>query len=467
MSAQIAFYEFCRNHRLGEEAVPLPIREAAERALALYKVTSFEPSEELREALWRLAVAHAHPDARHRICSSILRGMITLNQANVQFESVEGLPATLERVARLARQNHRAVSDSARQASYELFQRHRFLHRDQKLVTVVERLLSELKELDRSGEDAQERVMNLLNARQSLMKHLAAHTNPTSPLAPLAVEVLVKRFYQKIDAVPASQLSVNGVLVLEMDAGDVSQLDQVVCVSTDRDHLDAGLEQLANYLDGRSGTAAGEVILSESVDEEAFAQELQKAVAQSRLVSLPGLRVTFTWNNKEGNTCHLTYRQSGTGLDEMSLLRNIHPEAAQRIELWRLSEFEVERLASHEQVFVFRGRAKENPQDERLFVFAEVRDVPNLDGSTTLSSDEHLLEFEQAYFEGIRVIQEEQAKRDKRKRYHWNRMAFYLRPVFEGNESDMVRISRRLEAPTTWVGSPESGGARQSGCGGT
>lgn len=452
VSAQISFYEYCRNHRLGEEAAPAPILASLLEALALYKVTSLEPSDELREALWRLAVAHAHPDLRHRICSSILRGMIALNQVEVNFAGQKDLPLTLERVALLARQEHRAVSDSARQASYELFQRHQFVQRDQQVAALIRKRLEALGKSGRGSETSKTQVMELLSARQSLMKHLAEHGDPKRPQAALALEVLVKRFYQNLDATPATIASKNGVIVLKMEAGALAEVDEIVCVSTDLSHFSEALTQLANHLSGHGKQMAAEVVFHEEFNEDRFTAELTPAISKSALVSAPGLRLTVTWNDDSGNSRHRTFRQSGTGLDEMTLLRNIHPEAARRIELWRLSEFEVERLPSHEQLFIFRGQAKENPADERLFVFAEVRDIPKLAGKKRLGSDEHLLEFEQAYFEGIRVIQEEQAKRDKRKRYHWNRMAFYLRPTFDGNEADMVNIARRLEAPTRGLG---------------
>ena len=48
---------------------------------------------------------------------------------------------------------------------------------------------------------------------------------------------------------------------------------------------------------------------------------------------------------------------------------------AKRLELWQLSEFSLERLASVEDVYLFRGVANDNPDDERLFALAEVRDL--------------------------------------------------------------------------------------------
>ena len=46
-----------------------------------------------------------------------------------------------------------------------------------------------------------------------------------------------------------------------------------------------------------------------------------------------------------------------------------------RLDLWRLSNFELTRLPSPEDVYVFDGVAKDNPRDHRLFALAEVRDL--------------------------------------------------------------------------------------------
>ena len=75
-------------------------------------------------------------------------------------------------------------------------------------------------------------------------------------------------------------------------------------------------------------------------------------------------------------TLHLSYRpKAGGGLLEDPLYRNLHPMLAKRLDLWRLSNFRLERLASAEDVYLFHGVAHDNPKDHRLFALAEVRDL--------------------------------------------------------------------------------------------
>jgi hypothetical protein len=72
----------------------------------------------------------------------------------------------------------------------------------------------------------------------------------------------------------------------------------------------------------------------------------------------------------------MTFRQGADGaFTEDRLYRNLHPMLAKRLDLWRLSNFTLERLPSTEDVYLFFGVAHENPKDRRLFAVAEVRDL--------------------------------------------------------------------------------------------
>ena len=48
---------------------------------------------------------------------------------------------------------------------------------------------------------------------------------------------------------------------------------------------------------------------------------------------------------------------------------------AERLELWRLSNFTLQRMSSAEDIYLFHAVARENPKDERLIAIAEIRDL--------------------------------------------------------------------------------------------
>ena len=51
---------------------------------------------------------------------------------------------------------------------------------------------------------------------------------------------------------------------------------------------------------------------------------------------------------------------------------------AARLHLWRLANFEVERLVSADDVYLFHCVARDNPADVRMIAVAEVRDLTPL-----------------------------------------------------------------------------------------
>ena len=66
-------------------------------------------------------------------------------------------------------------------------------------------------------------------------------------------------------------------------------------------------------------------------------------------------------------------------MSEERLIRGLHPYIAQRMQLERLRKFDLTRLpSSDEEVYLFQAVARENPSDDRLVAFAQVRDLTEL-----------------------------------------------------------------------------------------
>ena len=72
-------------------------------------------------------------------------------------------------------------------------------------------------------------------------------------------------------------------------------------------------------------------------------------------------------------------RPDGAGFAEDRLIRGLHPQIAERLQLDRLREFDLTRLPSaDEEIYLFRAVAKSNPADERLIAMSQVRDLTPL-----------------------------------------------------------------------------------------
>lgn len=439
VSAELAFYEFCRRHPEGEAAVQEGFRPLLARALARYGVHGFEPGEALRGALWRMACAHAHGALRHRLCSSILRVVMALHAAGVHFERDLGLRDTLERVAAVARPAYRFLEDNARQAAYVLFEQPRFLQQRRLVSVMLDRLLREA----RPGDGAIEAIAR---SPHSVLSLLLAR-RPDEAVA----EASLRRLYAGRQTAGYEARRIDGGWLARFRVVDEAGLPVtgLVCEAAG---LAAGLEAAR-----AAGTRLEIVVCGEG-------DEAEGAVAAA-LPALRTERVTLTWRDRGGRVRHRTWsvdpatwtrrggeppRPAQGRLAPVPLLRDIHPEVARRIALWRLSEFDLERLDAPEQIHAFLGRARENPRDERVFVFAEVRDGPLR--RADVDRDEHLWELEHAFFEALRVIRDVQSRRAPGERLHGNRIVLHLRPVVRLTAADVVRIARRLEAPTRGLG---------------
>ena len=71
----------------------------------------------------------------------------------------------------------------------------------------------------------------------------------------------------------------------------------------------------------------------------------------------------------------LTFHRIGTRYPEQRVYRGLHPMITRRLHLWRLANFDLDRMPSARDVELFDCIARDNPADERLIAFAEVRDL--------------------------------------------------------------------------------------------
>jgi acetyl-CoA carboxylase carboxyltransferase component len=139
---------------------------------------------------------------------------------------------------------------------------------------------------------------------------------------------------------------------------------------------------------------------------------------------------------------HYTFRQQHGNFVEERVYRGLHPMMGKRLELWRLQNFDIERLPSAESVYLFHGIAKSNPRDERLFAFAEVRDLtPIYNDAGRMLRLPHL---EMMVLETLGSIRLFQSHRSARARLQWNRVFLYVWPSIEFGPEDMNAAGQLL-----------------------
>ncbi len=441
-SAEAAFYEFCRNHHGGEEEVSPELAPRLLDALRHYGVTRLEPSERMRAALWRLAVAHAHTAPRQRVTSALLRALIDLRAAGARFEAREALPARLEQIIKLADRRFPFVADNARQASYELFQRERFVRRQRQLEADLDDALVRLRDAQTDPDERVSLLRRVAAARHSMMPLLVPRCRSTQPGVELALSLFLRRVYERFEQDEVSTLATPTGAEARASLSERGDLSEVLALTCALPELHGALKGALERLPAHSRVALE--LLCDTEPQEADLSALSEALLAASMRSAL-TRVTLTWDHTDAyHAHHITWTRHGEQrlLTRTPLLRDIHPEAARRLELWRLAEFELTRLPSDERIFAFLGRARSNPADERVFVLAEVQSVPHQDASE--SSDGYLMEFEHAYFEALRVLRDEQARRPSRRRHEWNHLGFYLRQPVRLDRQQFLELAGPL-----------------------
>jgi acetyl-CoA carboxylase carboxyltransferase component/biotin carboxyl carrier protein len=174
-----------------------------------------------------------------------------------------------------------------------------------------------------------------------------------------------------------------------------------------------------------------------------------RAVIEGCDFGRPVRRVDVTLTHTDGGlaehlrTQHFTFRQQhdGTYVEDM-LYRNLHPMLGKRLDLWRLSNFELSRLASPEDVYLFRGVARENPKDVRLFALAEVRDLTpsQPDAAHTV----HYPGLERVGMSALAAMRSTLAGIPSRQRPTGNRMVLYVRPPFDVPRRAWPELARQF-----------------------
>jgi acetyl/propionyl-CoA carboxylase alpha subunit/acetyl-CoA carboxylase carboxyltransferase component len=141
-------------------------------------------------------------------------------------------------------------------------------------------------------------------------------------------------------------------------------------------------------------------------------------------------------------TQYFTYGQTAEGFAEDLLFRNMHPMIAERLELWRLSNFSLRRLPSAEDVYLFDAVAHHNPKDERLIAVAEVRDLTAArDSSGQVIGYPPLEGILAQAFADIRRALRGQPERQRPLR---NRLVLYVRPVWDIPTATWRSLAHRL-----------------------
>ncbi|MGB0106185.1 MAG: carboxyl transferase domain-containing protein [Candidatus Sulfotelmatobacter sp.] len=449
-SPEAYLFSYLRMLETGGEGLPPVFVGALRRALSHYGVQTLERSPALEESLLWIYKSHQRVEQQIAPVMAMLERRLRSLQ-RLALPAEESLRRLLGRMIAMSNGQFPAVSDLAREVRYRYFDQPLFKQaRKQVYAQVEEQLASMAAHPDAA--DRHERVRALVECPQPLVALLASRfAAADSAMRRLMLEAITWRYYRIRTLENFRSLTVNGHCFASAEYDHEGTRIHVFTTHAEYSRLSEALHTMFPLLE--KTPAGSDVVIDvyawhsgQLSDPEVTQQEIQSVLNKAHFPrSIRRIVVEVAGPSRAqgaGGMQHFTYRHGENTYREEKLYRGLHPMMAKRLHLWRLSNFNIERLPSAEDVYLLHAVARDNPKDERLIACAEVRDVtPVRDETGRIVKLPHLERMLTEAIAGMRLFQ---SRRPANKRLYWNRIFLYVWPPLNLQRDELHDIVRRL-----------------------
>jgi acetyl/propionyl-CoA carboxylase alpha subunit/acetyl-CoA carboxylase carboxyltransferase component len=458
LSAGQYFLTYLRTLEARGADLPAAFVAELQRALAHFGSGSLEVTPDLRTRLFRLWLAHQRVNQGAAAAAAILEHRAR-HAAELAPEAGERFLALLDRLVSAGEGQLPTLVDLARDVRYRFYEQPAFERDRRALIADMEAHLGHLMR-EPAAEDRARRIEALVECPVPLAGLMSGRFEPAAPvLREVMLEVLTRRAYRirALEDLRATEVEGHSVLSaryahegrhIRLWATHATWDDMAGALRRVRD-LQAGTDEaddrvvdlyVARAGDGDSADAMA-ATLGDLLNAAGFPHPVRRTV-----VAVSGPRAEWSTSS----TSFFAYRMRDGRFEEDRRSRGLHPMVAKRLQLWRLAQFDLERLPADDDVYVFHGVARQNAKDQRFFALAEVHDVSTVrGGSGTLLRVPHL---ERVVLECLAAIREAQLARPGDDRLYWNRVVVDVRPRLTLDRGDLVAVMRRLAAGCDGLG---------------
>jgi acetyl-CoA carboxylase carboxyltransferase component/biotin carboxyl carrier protein len=457
-SPQEYFHSFLRSLDPESEGLPERFRAVLGRALSHYGVEDMDRTPELEDACYRLFLSQQRLEPQHAAVLAILDRR--LEQADELAGTVaDDFSETLAQLGTATEGRAPAIADLVRQVRYRYYDEPVIAKARTAAYAEAEQHLDALAS-EPERPDREQRIAELVACPQPLASVISRRLRSAEPrLARALLEAMARRYYRMRELSPFTEARAADPPFICSTYSEEGTRKRLAAAFVALSELYAAVEGLASLA---RGVPDGERLVADLYAEYDGPVPPRSELA-ARLRGLldgelpPALElVVFGVADPErgrgmGAIDVFSFRRHPDGgFEEDESLRGLHPMMAERLHLWRLSEFELERRPSPEDVYLYQGAALSNPEDERLFALAEVRDLtPVYDDSGRIVA---LPELERALDESLEAMRDAQAQRDPRRRLFWNRVQMYAWPTMTFAPEDLRAIIARYGRITRDLG---------------
>jgi acetyl/propionyl-CoA carboxylase alpha subunit/acetyl-CoA carboxylase carboxyltransferase component len=433
-SPQEHLHAFLRSLDPESEGLPERFVGHLEAALAHYGIADTDRTAALEDAGYRLFLAQR----RAAPARSAVERILTRRLEQPGDADGADLRSVLDRLETTLARREPDVADLARELRWRACDEPLVQAAREEVTASMEQHLAALTE-DPARADRDERIEALVACPQPLAPLLSRLAGSAGPL----IEAMTRRYYRIRPLDKVEQRLVAGVpfVLAGYERDDVRY--HVAATLGDADALPRALRAASEHA---LSLPAGEPLLLDLYARDDVAAELERALAEAELPRALE-RVVLVHSAEDVRT----YGRAGDdSFAEDADVRGLHPMMAERLELWRLSNFELERLSAAPDVHLFRAVAHENERDVRLVALAEVR------GLTPVRADDGritaLPELERMVQQVFEAVRSAQSGLPARRRLMWNRVQLYVWPTIDFRPEEAGAIVARFARETAGLG---------------
>jgi acetyl/propionyl-CoA carboxylase alpha subunit len=444
----------------GGEGLPERFLRDLDRALARYGVTSRERSPALEEALFWVFRSQRRVAEQVPVIVALLQRWY---DQGVDASGPRGaeVAEVLDRLVAATLRTQPQVADLAREVRYQLFDAIAMEEARLRAFGEVDAHVAALQAPDLAPEDRAAHLDALVTFPTPLAPRLLGRlAAEPERLGALALELLTRRYYRLPTSHEVVVAADGRVVVTTTDDGDGPV--RTVATWSAPDQLGELSATLAPFLgDDADGTRLRVDVCTwrdPATDPDALTAAAHEALGP--LAGTPALEhaSVATVEARDGDPAvrveHVTFRvgDDGTLVEDVSL-RGLQPMMASRLALWRYANFDLRRLDTADGVHLFRGVARSNPKDERLFAIAEVRTLtPVVDDDGRV---QRLVEVEWALTRAFDELRGALATMLPATRPVWNRVTLHVWPPIDVGLEDLETIARELAPAAVGLGLEE------------
>jgi len=457
-SAEAYLFAYLRMLETRGEGLPPAFVSSLQDALAHYGVCTLDRTPQLEVSLLWIYKSHQRVEQQIAPVMSVLERRLRRVEP-LPPQAAASFRTLLDRMIAMANGSFPAISDLAREVRYRYFDQPLFERTRKQVYDQAEVHLAYMA-AHPDAADRHERLRALVECPQPLLSLLIGRfAAADTAMRKLMLEAITWRYYRIRTLLDLHAMEVEGRCYASTEYEFEGKSIHVFATYADYSRLAESIEAISGLI--ATVPSEHDVVIdlytwqsSRLGDADATQQEVQKLLNQSTFSR--GLRRIVVAvagpgrGDGVGGIQLFTYRPRGPEFEEDKLFRGIHPMMAKRLHLWRLSNFNIVRLPSVEDVYLLHAVARDNPKDERLIACAEVRDVTPLRNET--GRIVQLPHLERMLTEALAGIRRFQSHRRPQERLHWNRIFLYVWPPLNLTRDELRDMVRRLAPATQGLG---------------